>query len=177
MMMRQFLLGIVISTIFGVTQISAATIRTKNFIVTAPNVKLAEEFGELAEKYRKEKALYWLGYEMKQWQTPCPLQIIIDQSGTFGATEFNFQAHPLTQSMRISGKYDRLKDSVLPHEITHTVFAYHFKRPVPRWADEGGSVYSEDEQERVRHDQICRQILNTGHGMTLNRLFRLITRR
>ena len=44
---------------------------------------------------------------------------------------------------------------------------------VPRWADEGGSVYSEDELERNRHDQMCRQILNAGRGMPLRRLFSL----
>ena len=31
----------------------------------------------------------------------------------------------------------RILDSVLPHEITHTIFATHFGQPLPRWADEG----------------------------------------
>jgi hypothetical protein len=45
---------------------------------------------------------------------------------------------------------------------------------VPRWADEGGAVLSEDEPERNRHDSICRQILNTpGRAMPLRRLFAL----
>ena len=80
----------------------------------------------------------------------------------------------LSQDMHIEGSLDRLVASVLPHEVTHTVFAYHFRQPVPRWADEGGAVLSEDDPERNRHDQICRQILNTpGRKIPLRRLFSL----
>jgi len=64
--------------------------------------------------------------------------------------------------MEIQGPLDRLLASVLPHEITHTVFAHHFRQPVPRWADEGGSVLSEDDLERERHDKLTRSILNQG---------------
>jgi hypothetical protein len=62
---------------------------------------------------------------------------------------------------------------VLPHEITHTVFAYHFKRPVPRWADEGGSVLSEDDIERIRHDKLARSILNGSQQIQMRQLFAL----
>ena len=72
----------------------------------------------------------------------------------------------------IQGSLDRLLASVLPHEVTHTVFAYYFRQPVPRWADEGGAVLSEDDIERNRHDQLVRQILNTpGRAIPLRRLF------
>src|SRR6476469_279261 len=37
---------------------------TENFAVDAPTKELARTFGEYAEKYRSEKALDWLGYEM-----------------------------------------------------------------------------------------------------------------
>ena len=49
---------------------------------------------------------------------------------------------------------------MLPHEVTHTVFAYYFRCPLPRWADEGGAVLSEDDIELDKHDKIVRQILN-----------------
>src|SRR5207248_11014868 len=80
----------------------------------------------------------------------------------------------LTQDMHIEGSLDRLLASVLPHEVTHTVFAYYFRTPVPRWADEGGSVLSEDDLEKSRHDQLVRQILNSpGRAIPLRRLFTL----
>jgi len=151
----------------------AASVRTPNFIVEAATPELAQEFATLAEKYRKEKALDWLGQEMPRWPAPCPLKVTVSMSGAKGATSFTFPEGQVYQSMFIEGPLERLKFSVLPHEVTHTVLAHHFRRPVPRWADEGGSVYSEDELERTRHDRMCRDILNAGRGMPLRRLFNL----
>jgi hypothetical protein len=56
--------------------------------------------------------------------------------------------------------------------VTHTVFAYYFHQPVPRWADEGGAVLSEDDQERNHHEMLVREILRTpGRAIPLGRLF------
>jgi hypothetical protein len=94
--------------------------------------------------------------------------------GPSGATSFQFgQGRVLGMKMEIQGPLDRLLASVLPHEITHTVFAHHFRQPVPRWADEGGSVLSEDDVEKERHDRLTRQILNRNQQIPLRRLFGL----
>lgn len=170
---RWWILG-TIATLLA-TEISgrAASVRTPNFVVEASTQELAQEFGKLAEQYRKQKAIDWLGQEMPRWTSPCPLRITVTMSGAKGATSFTFPEGQVYQTMFVEGPLDRLRFSVLPHEITHTVLAHHFRRPVPRWADEGGSVYSEDELERSRHDQMNRQILNAGRGMPLRRLFSL----
>jgi hypothetical protein len=94
--------------------------------------------------------------------------------GSGGATSFAFDnGQILDQKMHIEGTLERLLASVLPHEVTHTVFAFHFRQPVPRWADEGGSVLSEDDIERRRHDRLVRNILNNRRAMPLRRLFSL----
>lgn len=151
----------------------AASFRTQNFVVEAPTAESAQKFGQMAEVYRKEKATQWLGKEMPNWPQACPLNVSITMSGAGGATSFNFTNGNVSQSMQIEGSYERLLNSVLPHEVTHTVFAHHFRRPVPRWADEGGSVLSEDDVERHRHDGMCRSQLNAGKAMPLRRLFSL----
>jgi hypothetical protein len=151
----------------------AATVRTTNFIVETARQDDAEEFARLAEHYRKQKALEWLGKEMPPWRNPCRLRVNITGNGAGGATTFDFDGPVIYQQMQIEGARERLKNSVLPHEVTHTVFAHHFRQPVPRWADEGGSVYSEDDIERARHDKLCKTILNDGRGIQLKALFRL----
>jgi len=78
-----------------------------------------------------------------------------------------------SQRMEIRGDTRQLLNSVLPHEVTHTVLAHHFGRPVPRWADEGGSVLSENDEERYQHDVRCREILNAGRAFVLRTLFRM----
>jgi hypothetical protein len=149
--------------------------RTQNFVVEAPTAAIAQQVGQYAEYYRRDKALQWLGQEMPPWPEPCPLRVTVSMNGSGGATSFAFdRGRILGQDMHIEGSLDRLLASVLPHEVTHTVFAHYFRSPVPRWADEGGSVLSEDDQERSRHDGLVRQILNTpGRAIPLRRLFSL----
>jgi hypothetical protein len=152
-----------------------AQYRTTNFMVYAPTPQIAQQVGQYAEHYRKQKAIEWLGYEMPTWPQPCPLKVQVTMDGPSGATSFVFapQGGVTSQHMEIQGPLDRLLNSVLPHEITHTVFAYFFRRPVPRWADEGGAVLSEDDIELDRHDKLVRQILNHGQQFPLRRLLAL----
>jgi hypothetical protein len=155
--------------------VRAAQVRTQNFLVDAPDQQTAQQFGQMAEKYRKEKALDWLGREMEPWPRPCPLRVKVTMGGAGGATKFNydFRGNYEIISMEIEGDYSKMLYSVLPHEVTHTVFAHHFRYPVPRWADEGGSVLSENDAERQHHDKLVRGYLNHRQGIQLRRLFTL----
>ena len=152
---------------------------TENFVVDAPTKELARTFGEYAEKYRSEKALDWLGYEMPRWPQRCPLKVTVTMNQTGGATTFTFGPGPdgrsqvTSREMKIFGETSQLLNSVLPHEVTHTVLAHHFGQPVPRWADEGGSVLSENDKERYEHDVKCREMLNQGRGIPVRVLFTL----
>ena len=161
--------------IVAVTPVQAASFRTPNFVVEAPTAAIAQQFGQMAEQYRKQKAIEWLGQEMPQWPRPCPLYVKPEPGGAGGATTFNYDFHGgyEIQSMKINGDLERMLHSVLPHEVTHTVFAHYFRYPVPRWADEGGSVLSEDDRERAMHDRMCRDFLNHGQAAPLRRLFQV----
>lgn len=151
-----------------------AQVRTQNFIINAPTQQVAQQVAQYAEQHRRDKAIQWLGQEMPTWNQPCPLVVKVSMEGPSGATTFQFgQGQVLSMHMEIQGPLDRLLHSVLPHEITHTVFAHHFRCPVPRWADEGGSVLSEDDLERDRHDKLTRSILNQGKQIPLRRLLAL----
>ena len=167
--------GAIGSLLLGSSGAAAASFETPNFRVEAPTLELARKFGEMAEFYRQQKALEWLGREMPPWTERCLLRVRIELGSAGGATTFSF--HPrggvVSQQMEIRGEVRQLLHSVLPHEITHTVFAHYFGRPVPRWADEGGSVLSENEEERFQHDIRCREILNAGRAYVLRTLFRM----
>lgn len=154
---------------------TGAQFRTANFLVESPDPAISQQIAQYAEYWRKVKAVEWIGQEMPPWPEPCPIHVKITLGGSGGATSFIFdQGRVLGIDMQIEGTLDRILASVLPHEITHTVFAHQFKRPLPRWADEGGCVLSEDDLERQRHDQMVREILNTpNRKMPLRRLFAL----
>lgn len=171
----------VCAIVFSITTPAVAAERytTRNFVVEAATKELAKTFGDYAEQYRKEKALDWLGYIMPDWPRPCPLKVQVTMANAGGATTFTFgpgqdgRSTVLSQEMKIFGEVNQLLRSVLPHEITHTVLAHHFGQAVPRWADEGGSVLSENDEERFNHDVRCREILNQGRGIPLRHLFQM----
>jgi hypothetical protein len=126
-----------------------------------------------AEKYRKEKAIAWLGREMPPWAEPCPLHVKLTSGAAGGATSFNFMHGQVLQVMNIEGDFDQVVQSVLPHEITHTVLAHHFGQPVPRWADEGAAVLEESEAEQQRHVEGNLAALKQGQAYSLSGLFGL----
>ena len=73
--------------------------------------------------------------------------------------------------MTVEGRLDRILASAIPHEVTHTIFASYFGSPMPRWADEGASLLSEDNRELRRHDQIVIDLLGRRGEIPLSRLF------
>lgn len=157
-----------------VDPVGAATYTSSsgNFVVRARRMDVAESVGEHAERYRREKALEWLGFELPPWPNPCAIAVRVTHGGAGGATSFAFEnGEVLGQDMTVEGPLERILNSVLPHEVTHTIFAAKFRRPLPRWADEGGAVLSEDAQEIARHDRMVRELINSGRMISLGRLF------
>jgi hypothetical protein len=79
-----------------------------------------------------------------------------------------------TIQMVVSGTQERILDSVLPHEMTHTVLATHFAstgKPVPRWADEGACTTVEHLSERSKHDVMLVKFLTENRGIPFRQLF------
>jgi hypothetical protein len=76
--------------------------------------------------------------------------------------------------MNIQGPQDRLLDSVLPHEITHMIFATHFGRPLPRWADEGACTTVEHDSEKMKQQQLLVTFLTTDRGIAFNEMFAMM---
>jgi hypothetical protein len=153
-----------------------ASYRTPNFIVEAKDEKLAKQIGDWAEHYRKRLAVKWLGKELPKWGRRCPIKVTVTVSGSGGATEFEFDnGRILSISMHVEGSRDRLVASVLPHEIMHVVLAHHYRKPLPRWADEGVSILAEDERERAIHERLAWEMLQKpGRVMPLRRLLGLM---
>ena len=155
-----------------VPMLAGASYRTTNFVVEAPTAEAARRVGEHAETCRKSVALAWLGQELPTWKSPCPIRVTLTPGEAGGLTSFGFAANRVTdQSIKVEGRLDRILASALPHEVTHTVFAAYFGGPMPRWADEGASLLSEDGREKRRHDQIVDDLLARRGNFPLAALF------
>ncbi len=149
-----------------------AGFRTPNFVVQAPSAEFARQVGEAAEVYRHELAIDWLGKPLPgNWEFPCPINVTVGAMGAGGKTTFNFQnGHVYGWKMEIQGSEQRILDSVLPHEINHTIFASHFRRPLPRWADEGAASLIEHDSERNRLREIHSRVMGTRRKIGLKSL-------
>jgi hypothetical protein len=150
-----------------------ASYRTQNFLVTAPTAEFAEKVAVSAEEYRRNLAVEWLGDELPPWGEVCPISVQVGpQLGAGGATSFMFiGGRPTGWTMTIQGSPERVLDSVLPHEVTHTIFATYFGRPLPRWADEGACTTVEHASERDKQHRLLYEFLSTGRGIAFNQMF------
>ena len=155
-----------------------APVVSQNFIVRANDARLAQKVSIEAERFRKELAIEWTGKELPAWSDKCPIQVEIGMHAG-GETSFAFvsdqtgRGQPIDWRMKIFGPPDRLLDAVLPHEVTHTIFATYFGRPLPRWADEGACTTVEHESERQKNHRMLMDFLSASpsRGIPFNRMF------
>lgn len=153
--------------------------RTENFIVDCSDDAFAKQVAVAAEQFRKELAIEWLGQELPPWQAKCPIRVEFAQFAS-GETSFRFmptrggRGEPFDWNMVVSGSKERILDAVLPHEITHTIFATRFGQPLPRWADEGACTSVEHESERQKHRKMLIDFLTNRRGIPFNTMFRMM---
>lgn len=153
-------------------------VRSQNFIIFASSPQWAEQVAQAAEQQRKDLAIYWLGQELPPWPEPCPVHVQ-SAANLLAGGETRFSLLPRGAGnwmMSVQGTPERILDSVLPHEITHTIFASYFAplgKYVPRWADEGACTTVEHVSEKVKHTQHLQNFLRTGFGLPFNRMFTL----
>jgi hypothetical protein len=120
-------------------------------LVEARTREMATQVAEAAEHQLKEQALTWLGKELPPLKQTIHIQITGGEAPV-GLTLFDFSRGDVhVRRMELEGPLDRIMKRVLPHEITHVVLNKHFRRPFPRWADEGAAVLSEDADEHNLH--------------------------
>ncbi len=154
------------------TTVGAEKHETANFLVTAADKEVAEKVALTAEKYRKELAVYWLGRPMPNWSRPCRVSVNVGALGAGGQTTFQFvNGEVINWRMSVQGSLERILDSVIPHEVNHTIFACHFRRPLPRWADEGAATLFEHESEKIKQLHLLNQVIrDQGQHFSLHEL-------
>ena len=170
---KSFLVVAITVLVLPANILSAAGYRTANFVVEAPNPQLAQKIGDAAEQYRHDLAIEWIGQPLPRWSQLCPITAEVAPTlGAGGATSFVFdRGEVFNWTMTIQGSEERILDSVLPHEVTHTIFASHFRQPLPRWADEGACTTVEHPVERARQHRLLIEFLRTGRGISFPEMF------
>lgn len=163
----------------GMALVAVATMGAKyesaNFVVSAPSVDVARRVARAAEQYRRELSISWIGEELPQWGQRCRLTVKTERPLPSGHTSFVFNDGEVYDwEMIVQGPLETILESVLPHEISHTIFASYFRAPVPRWADEGASLLAEDDGERGRQRALVEELLNSSRRIPLREMVTLV---
>ena len=152
-----------------------AAVSSDNFIVYARDGRTASEILNKAEELRKTLSKEYFGHEKPSWKDPLVIGVLINENKPPGGeTKFDklYDSAPEFKGCIVSGSKERILDSSLPHELSHALFATHFKGIVPRWADEGLSTLAESKQETDKFDTILINSLLEHRGIPMNDLFK-----
>lgn len=169
-------LVLVLSGLFGSDRsLCAAQFKTTNFVVTASTPDLARRVAHCAEESRSRLSILWLGTPLPTWSSPCPIKVKSGPNlGAGGETTFTFAGNEIRGwKMSVQGTEERILDSVVPHEISHTILATYFGRPVPRWIDEGAATSIEADVERNNYRHMLIGFLQEHKGLPFNTMVRL----
>jgi hypothetical protein len=159
--------------VFAMPHVAAGEPAQVNFVVEGTTEEAARLITEAAEKQRTEQAKLWLGKALPAWIAPCTIRVSLCEGRPSGGTTFDYRRSPHTACMFLNGPLPAILDGVLPHEVGHTVLAEHFRRPIPRWADEGAAILSETGGAPKLHQKRARELLANGRAMRLTHLFGL----
>lgn len=154
------------------TAARAAVFETANFRIECYDAALARAVAEQAEACRTELWKYWLGTEPPDdWAYKCEVLVRVTNTEGGGNTSMAFEAGEVFGFEGTwSGKPERILDSVVPHEVTHTVLASHFRRPLPRAIDEGMCTAVEDDAARDLWRREVIDVLTRGRSIPLAQL-------
>lgn len=154
----------------AVSSVNAATSKTANFTVNASDRAFAQQVSAAAEQYREELAILWLGKKLPRWSRPCVITVTAGPDlDAGGETVFSFSNGEVYDwKMRVQGSNERILDSVLPHEVTHTIIASYLRAPAPRWLDEGMATAVEADIERSHYRTMLATFLHSKRGIAFN---------
>jgi len=147
---------------------SDGSVATDNFVVSGCTPQENVQLAKCAEHAREALAKEFTGKPLPgKWSTKVPVRVRCHpQLGAGGATSFKFdQGEVFRWDMKVQGSKEKLCSSVIPHEVMHTISASTFRKPLPRWIDEGVSSTIEDSEETSKYHRNEIEFLKTGRGI------------
>ncbi len=151
-----------------------ARFQSPNFTVDAATPELAQKIAKAAEKFRPRIA------SSSGSASRCPTGRVLARSVPSSVQSSEPAAKQVLSSIVAKSSIGRCEskepkscvlDSVLPHEVTHTIFGCYFRRPLPRWADEGACTTMKHLSERSKQHHLLYQFLRTNRGIAFSEMF------
>jgi len=139
----------------------------ENFIAQGEGVRA--EYLKAAEAARVNIAVYWMGSPLRgDWYKPIPLRVGSEGTGipASGSTTMKFdKGEVYGWTMRVSGSRTAIIQSVIPHEVQHTIIASITRKPTPRWLDEGMATMLESPVEQATTRRSAIRYMDHAHSL------------
>lgn len=162
---------------------SVETAVSRRFLVRSerPDVS-APALARLCEVLYAELGEFWVGASrpLTDWSAPCEVRVYADRvayeravgvgsGSTSGSTLLRRERGQIVlRRIDLRGDVRDWKESALPHELTHLLFADRFPgRPLIRWLDEGIATQVEPLEKRERRRQELLLALQRGQHFAL----------
>jgi len=118
---------------------------SQNFIVLAPDQKLADRLLEQAERLRKELAVRWLGEELPMGDGRTLICVELSGTNREGGFWPIDDTRRTLHRLRLTASHREALPSILAHEVAHLVIQLGFQGELPIWADEGIAMFQDGE--------------------------------
>lgn len=158
-------------------------ISTPSFRVMYFDAAVARKVARKVELLRAEQFKLWGGAAPKLWRPRCDVYIYSSNRDLVRMTGGSSKAgsaqsrasrlspgRMLQRRINVAATDRALLGNTLPHEITHVVAADLLGGKVPRWANEGMAVLSEQMSSIKYYDAILQRALARGRWFPLKRL-------
>lgn len=139
------------------------TVATKNFVVTAPDMLLAEEVLARAESLRETLAERWLGEKLPVGVGPTVIRVKLSSSEDKGLSWVAENDSRLSHLMWLTTSRERAIGTTLAHEMTHVVLATRYPGSVPVFATEGAACEQDDPERLAMRREIVEWWAQTGN--------------
>lgn len=162
-------------------------LRTPSFRVLYFDAAVARRIGKRVEALRAAQFTLWSGGDApRPWRPRCDIYVYPSNRDlvrmTGGTSKAgSAQARPsrlspgrmLQRRINVAASDRQLMLSTLPHEITHVVAGDLLSGKVPRWANEGMAVLSEQLRKINYYDAILNRALVAGKWFPVKRLMQM----
>jgi len=146
---------------------------TTNFVVIAQTKNNARYAAIGAESWRKYIARDLFSVEFPAWTIKSTIRIRQNpnEEGAGGSTNVGFIAGEVNGlDCTLIGPIQKIMDNAIPHEVCHMVVASYFRKPIPRWIDEGLAVQYETKEMKDTWEQYMAKALHNKEAVKLNHL-------
>lgn len=141
-----------------------------NFIVLAPDQRIADQVLDQAERFRKDLAVRWLGEPLPAGVGRALVCVELSYKNSDGGFWPIDDARRKLHRLRVTMAPDKPLTHILAHETTHLILEIGFHGKLPIWADEGIAMLQDEEELDCARRQVIERYARSDNWPDLRKV-------